>query len=73
MNTLTPCWIVPSGLRPHAANHWRLTLYSIARDAQLASAEDERALAARVRRGLAVQARLRTRPGSSRPSPDGRP
>lgn len=57
MLTLLP---LPSCLRPHEANAVRVQLYAIARDARLATAEDERSLADRVRRGLAVQARQRS-------------
>ncbi len=56
MLTLLP---LPTCLRPHERNAVSAELYAIARDASLETAEDERALAARVRRGLEVQARLR--------------
>lgn len=59
MNMLTLCPL-HTCLRPHQANAVRIELYAIARDARLESADDERSLAERVRRGLAVQARQRT-------------
>lgn len=57
LSLLTP---LPTCLRAHEANAARVQLYSIARDARLATAEDERQLAERVSCGLALQARLRT-------------
>lgn len=56
MLTLLP---VPSCLRPHEKNAVRAELYEIVRDARIESADDERSLADRVRRGLEVKARLR--------------
>lgn len=56
MLTLLP---LPTCLRAHEANAVRVELYAIARDARIESADDERSLAERVRRGLEVQARQR--------------
>lgn len=56
MLTLLP---VPSCLRQHEKNAVRAELYEIVRDARIETADDERSLADRVRRGLEVQARLR--------------
>lgn len=59
MLTLFP---VPSCLRAHEKNAVRAELYEIVRDAHIESADDERLLADRVRRGLEVKARLRFSP-----------
>jgi hypothetical protein len=56
MLTLLP---VPTCLRSHEKNAVRAELYEIVRDARIESADDERSLADRVRRGLEVKARLR--------------
>ncbi len=59
IQTVWPLWSLPTCLRPHEANAVRVRIYSIARDALLSTAEDERRLAERTKRGLSVQARLR--------------
>lgn len=59
LSLLTP---LPTCLRAHEANAARVGLYAIARDARIESADDERSLAERVRRGLEVQARQRCSP-----------
>lgn len=56
MLTLLP---LPTSLRPHEANAVRRDLYMEMRDARMETPADERELAARVRRGLEVQARVR--------------
>lgn len=53
---------MPTSLRPHQANAVRIEWYSAIRAARLQSADDERSLADRVRRGLELQARLRSAP-----------
>ena len=56
MLTLLP---LPTSLRPHERNAVSVELYAIARDAGLETPQDEQELAARVKRGLEVQARIR--------------
>lgn len=56
MLTLLP---LPTCLRAHEKNAVRAELYGRVRDARMETAADEAALAERVRRGLAVQAKVR--------------